>query len=224
MAQTDNATPTRVAIRAALHAAGIITAEGQITGHMLDTPDAAVFALIERKASAKGLYDALWRQLHEAAAGKAEMTLEYEAWQQARRQLADTPAVTVEGARAKAAAALADTNPGRGGGGCMAGTSATREAPAAAGEVLTQQKAAFVYLYRHLRPEGQRAFHAFLVETDGVSEGLPMRDAYRRLCIGLGMPEERASAEADRVCGGEDRPVAPRLHLGADLKPAVHHR
>ena len=82
----------------------------------------------------------------------------------------------------------------------MADTSAT-------GEVLTRQEAAFLYLYRHLRPEGQDAFQAFLVETDGMPDGPPMRDAYRRLCIRLGMTEDRASAEADRVCGGQGRPA-----------------
>jgi hypothetical protein len=40
-----------------------------------------------------------------------------------------------------------------------------------------------------------------------MPEGPPMRDAYRRLCIDLGMAEDRASAEADRVCGGKDRPL-----------------
>ena len=38
-----------------------------------------------------------------------------------------------------------------------------------------------------------------------MPEGPPMRGAYRRLCIGLGMAEDRASAEADRVCGGDRR-------------------
>jgi len=88
----------------------------------------------------------------------------------------------------------------------MADISATQDAPVAPGELLTQQEAAFLYLYRHLRPEGQDAFQAFLVETDGMPDGPPMRDAYRRLCTGLGMAEDRASAEAERLCGGWPAP------------------
>lgn len=77
----------------------------------------------------------------------------------------------------------------------MVGTSTT-------GEALTRQEAAFLYLYRRLPAEGRAAFHAFLIETEDMPEGPPMRGAYRRLCIGLGMAEDRASAEAERLCGG----------------------
>jgi hypothetical protein len=88
----------------------------------------------------------------------------------------------------------------------MARTSAT-DTPATAGDALTRQEAAFLYLYRRLRPEGQAAFHAFLIETEGMAEGPPMRDACRHLCGGLGMTEGRASAEAERICGAEFWPA-----------------
>ena len=112
-------TPSRVAIRAALHAAGILTAEGRICSPMLDTPDAAIFALIEREALAQGLFLAAHSRRRKTPADRAEMLRQHAAAREARQRLADTPAATVEGARAKAAAALADINPRRGGGGCM---------------------------------------------------------------------------------------------------------
>jgi hypothetical protein len=68
---------------------GILTAEGKITGPMLDTPDAAVFALIEREALAQGLFLAAYSQRRKTPGERAEMLRQHEAAREARQRLAD---------------------------------------------------------------------------------------------------------------------------------------
>jgi hypothetical protein len=101
-----NAEPSRAAIYAALHAAGIVTAEGGITGPLLDTPDAAVFALIERRELALALYVAADKRRRKTPIEKAACHHQYELAEAAVEELADVPAATAEGALAKAAIAL----------------------------------------------------------------------------------------------------------------------
>lgn len=105
---------SRIAIRAALQSAGILTERGEIAGPLLESADAAIFVLIEQYQLAWGAYTA-WSKKGGMRRTTREKCL---AWhreaERCEADLACTRATTIEGARAKAQLVLDQlTNCGR---------------------------------------------------------------------------------------------------------------
>jgi hypothetical protein len=96
----------RVAIRAALQAAGILTETGDIRGVEADRPDARLIALVEQYNLAWTTYIVIQRKGRKKPGEKATAHEHYEAADAIPAQVAAIPATTIEGARAKAQLAI----------------------------------------------------------------------------------------------------------------------
>lgn len=111
-------TTSRVEIRAALHAAGILTEHGRIVGTWMEVPDAPLFALIEEHDLHWSLYLTLYSRKGKTKADRERMQGYFETTCRIRDALAAMPPITLAGVRAKAAFGLDRlTNGGKSDGG-----------------------------------------------------------------------------------------------------------
>jgi hypothetical protein len=96
----------RVAIRAALQVAGILTETGDIRGAEADRPDARLLALIAQYHLTWETYVAIWRKGCKQPGEKDAAHEHYAAAERAAEQIAVIPATTIDGAHAKAQLAI----------------------------------------------------------------------------------------------------------------------